>query len=48
MEKFVRRCRRRRSPAFRIWAVLEFYYEIKAPGVRGSIRLTFPRKACDV
>ena len=36
-----RRRRRRRPPRFGKRAVLEFYYEIGASGMRGSIRLVF-------
>ena len=36
-----RRRRRRRPPGFGKWAVIGFYYEIGASGVRGSIRLVF-------
>ena len=36
-----RRRRRRRPPRFGKWPLLEFYYEIGASGVRGSIRLVF-------
>ena len=43
LEKFFRRRRRRRRrpPAFGKWAIISFYYEIGASGVRGSIRLVF-------
>ena len=44
LEKFFRRHRRRRRrrpPGFGKWAVITFYYEIGASGVRGSIRLVF-------
>ena len=39
--KFFRRRRRRRPPGFGKWAVIVFYYEAGAAGVRGSIRLVF-------
>ena len=38
--KFFRR-RRRRPPGFGKWAVIGFYYDSGASGVRGSIRLVF-------
>ena len=37
--KFFRR--RRRPPGFGKWAVIVFYYDFGASGMRGSIRLVF-------
>ena len=36
-----RRHRRRRPPGFGKWAIISFYYDFGASGVRGSIRLVF-------
>ena len=42
LEKLFRhRCRRGRPPGVGKWAVIGFYYDFGASGMRGSIRLVF-------